>query len=153
MEWVKRFCAVSAYLRRVREFNRTTKGTRIATTRRTAGITYDRGGQKALDQLVTGMVEMGRRDEKFLATMEPQQLDKGDGMSEIEKLDQHTCEAPKGRMSVERWTSHAPGGLISGKTEIHWWLISGSTGGGKILFCPYCGIKLDESVISGTRTK
>lgn len=76
MEWVKRFCAVSAYLRRVREFNSTTKGTKIATTRRTAGITYDRGGQEALDQLVAGMIDMGRREEKFLGKTESHQIDR-----------------------------------------------------------------------------
>ena len=76
MEWVKRFCTVSAYLRRVREFNKTTKGTKIAANRKSAGIAYDRGGQEALDQLVAGMIDMGRREEKFLATTESRQIDK-----------------------------------------------------------------------------
>ncbi len=70
MKWLKRFSAVSAYLRRVREFNRTTKGTRIATNRRSAGSTYDQGGQEALDHLVALMIDFGKGEEKFLSKTE-----------------------------------------------------------------------------------
>jgi hypothetical protein len=69
VEWLKRFRAVSAYLRQVQEFNRTTKGTRIAANRQSANAIYDRGGQQALGELVEHMLDMGRRDEKFLSDM------------------------------------------------------------------------------------
>lgn len=75
MKWLKRFSAVSAYLRRVREFNRTTKGTRIATDRRSAGTAYDKGGQEALDHLVALMVDFGKREEEFLPKTESHESD------------------------------------------------------------------------------
>ncbi len=76
MKWLKRFCAVNAYLRRVREFNRTTKGTRIAANRKSAGATYDRRGQEALDHLVTLMIDMGRREEELFSDSSPHESDK-----------------------------------------------------------------------------
>lgn len=48
-----------------------------------------------------------------------------------EKLDQHTCKEGEGRGSVERWASK------DGATTA-WWLDEG----GRISFCPYCGIEL-----------
>lgn len=68
MKWLRRFRTVSAYLRRVREFNKTTVGTKVATTRKSAGYIYDHYGQeKGLDNLVAEMEKMGRRDREFLS--------------------------------------------------------------------------------------
>lgn len=67
MKWLRRFFAVIVHRRRVREFNRTTKGTQIASSWKSASAIYDYGGNEALNQVMTRMMELRRQEEDILA--------------------------------------------------------------------------------------
>lgn len=73
MNWIvsrwRRFRAVGAALRQLREFNRTHKGTLLATSRKSLNRIYDQGGEPALKDLIVNVEYFQRREREVLGIM------------------------------------------------------------------------------------